>query len=147
MNHVLQVEVNLKKFNVPVEFGLQSSTKYADYSLDHQANLYLHSSKDRTQYTYHVYSNKRESAAVLSIPSREMAIVAFHDVPAIKHSGAYKIDVSLYLDRKNKPNEKTSLVMAGDVTVDKNSLGVAGETKFTYPSQTKVNFKFFSIKF
>lgn len=74
----------------------------------------------------------------MALPSRELAIVAFHDVPAIKHSGAYKIDVSLYLDRKNKPNEKTSLVMTGDVTVDKNTLGVTGETKFTYPSQPKV---------
>jgi hypothetical protein len=61
LNHNLQVEVNLKKFNVPVEFGLMSGTKYADYTLDHQANLYLHSSKDRTQYTYHIYFNKRES--------------------------------------------------------------------------------------
>ncbi|XP_001604024.1 apolipophorins [Nasonia vitripennis] len=137
LNHNLQVEVNLKKFNVPVEFGLMSSTKYADYSLDHQANLYLHSSKDRTQYTYHVYSNKRESAAVLSLPSRELAIVAFHDVPTVKHSGAYKIDISLYLDRKNKPSEKTSVIFAGDVNVDKNNVGIKGEAKFTYPSQPK----------
>lgn len=61
LNHQLQVEVNLKKFNVPVEFGLMSSTKYEDFSFDHQANLYLHSSKDRTQYTYNVYCNKKES--------------------------------------------------------------------------------------
>ncbi|XP_014235825.1 apolipophorins [Trichogramma pretiosum] len=137
LNQNLQVEVNLKKFNVPIEFGLQTTTKYADLSLDHQANLYLHSSKDRTQYNYHVYVNKRESAAVLSLPSRELAVVAFHDIPAIKHSGAYKIDVSLYLDRKNKPTEKTSLVLAGDVKVDKNTVGINGEAKFTYPTQTK----------
>ncbi|XP_023246016.1 apolipophorins [Copidosoma floridanum] len=137
LNHNLQVEVNLKKFNVPVEFGLLSSTKYADYSLDHQANLYLHSSKDRTQYTYHLYFNKRESAAVFTLPSRELAIVAFHDVPAIKHSGAYKIDVSLYLDRKNKPSEKTSVVLVGDININKNVVGVNGEAKFTYPTQPK----------
>ncbi|KAJ8687230.1 hypothetical protein QAD02_023024 [Eretmocerus hayati] len=137
MNHNLQVEVNLKKFNVPVEFGLQSTTKYADQSVDHQANLYLHSSKDRTQYTYHVYSNKRESAVVLALPSRELAVVAFHDFPVFTSSGSYKIDVSLYLDRKNKPNDKTSLLVTGDVNVDKNALGVSGEAKFTYPNQPK----------
>lgn len=60
VNHQLQVEVNLKKFNVPVEFGLMASTKL-DTSFDHQANLYLHSTKDRTQYTYHVYAKKGES--------------------------------------------------------------------------------------
>ncbi|XP_058796215.1 apolipophorins [Phymastichus coffea] len=136
-NNNLQVEVNLKKFNVPVEFGIQASTKYSDFSFDHQANLYLHSSKDRTQYTYHVYSNKRESAAVLSLPSRELAIVAFHDLPANKHSGAYKIDISLYLDRKNKPTEKTSLIFAGNVNIDKNTVGIKGEAKFVYPTQPK----------
>jgi hypothetical protein len=84
-------------------------------------------------------------AAVLSLPSRELAIVAFHDVPTIKHSGAYKIDVSLYLDRKNKPAEKTSLIFAGDVNVDKNIVAINGEAKFTYPSQTKVKRRIFSV--
>ena len=78
----------------------------------------------------------------MSLPSRELAIVAFHDVPIVKHSGAYKIDVSLYLDRKNKPTEKTSLIFAGDINVDKNAVGIKGESKFTYPSQPKVNIKF-----
>lgn len=62
-NHQLTVEVDLKKFNVPAEFGLKTSTKYLinNLSYDHTSSLYLHSSKDKTEYTTHLYANSKES--------------------------------------------------------------------------------------
>lgn len=68
-----------------------------------------------------------------------MALVLMYDLPKSKHTGSYKMDMSLYLDRKNKPAEKTSLSLNGDVDIDKNNQGASGEIKFTYPTQTKVN--------
>lgn len=95
-------------------------------------------------YMTYVFKNNRFlllsfSAVIVTLPSREIAIIAFHDIPAIKHSGAYKVDISLYLDRKNKPTEKTSALITGDVNIDKNMVGINGEAKFTYPSQPKVH--------
>ncbi|XP_012523598.1 apolipophorins [Monomorium pharaonis] len=139
LNHDLTVEVDLKKFNVPVEFGLKTNTEsnFKEPKYDHSANLYLHSSKDKSQYSYRVYANPKESAAILTLPNRELAVVSTYDLPKTKHTGAFKADLSLYLDRKNKPSEKSALVATGDINIEKNSGSVNGEVKFIYPSQPK----------
>ncbi|XP_017790563.1 PREDICTED: apolipophorins [Habropoda laboriosa] len=137
LKHQITVEVDLKKFNVPAEFGLKTSTEFNNPIFDHTTNLYLHSSKDKSEYTYQAYIHPKEAATVLTLPSREMAAVLIYDLPKTKQTGAYKVDLSVYLDRKNKPNDKTSLSASGDVDIDKNTLSLNGETKFTYPTQTK----------
>lgn len=99
----------MKKFNVPVEFGLKSTTHYhpKELTFDHGANLYLHTSKDKTQYSSEIYVHPKESAIILTLPSRELALIAAIDVPKSKTPiGPFKIDISAYLDRKNRPNEK-----------------------------------------
>nr|XP_034187967.1 apolipophorins [Osmia lignaria] len=137
LKHQITVEVDLKKFNVPAEFGLKTSTEFKKPIFDHTTNLYLHSTKDKTEYTYQVYIHPKEAATILTLPSREMAVILTYDLPKTKQTGAYKVDLSLYLDRKNKPSDKTSLSATGDINVDKNSLSFSGETKFTYPTQPK----------
>jgi hypothetical protein len=137
MNHELTVEVDLKKFNVPAEFGLKTSTEIKELKFDHSANLYLHSSKDKSQYSYKLYIHPKESAAILTLPNRELAVIGTFDLPKTKQTGAFKIDVSVYLDRKNKPSDKTGLIANGDVNIEKNSGSVNGEIKFIYPSQPK----------
>lgn len=79
------------------------------------------------------------SAAILSLPTRELAVIGSVDLPKTKQTGAYKLDASVYLDRKNKPTEKTSISVNGDVNIDKSSATVNGEARFTYPQQPKVN--------
>ncbi|XP_018353837.1 PREDICTED: apolipophorins [Trachymyrmex septentrionalis] len=137
VDHELTVEVDLKKFNVPVEFGLKTNTVVKDSKLDHSANLYLHSSKDNSQYSYKVYAHPKESAVILTLPSRELAVIGTFDLPKTKQTGAFKVDVSVYLDRKNKPSDKTGLTANGDINIEKNSGSISGEVKFIYPSQPK----------
>ncbi|XP_012266095.2 apolipophorins [Athalia rosae] len=131
-------EVDLRKFNVPFEFGLKSTQTLDPKSgFDNQASLYLHSSDKKTEYSYHVYVHPTESGVVYTLPSRELALIAILDLPKNKRSGTYKVDISAYLDRKNNPKDKTSLISTVDVVVDKGAASVSGETKFTYPSQPK----------
>ncbi|KAG5308105.1 APLP protein, partial [Acromyrmex insinuator] len=137
VDHELTVEVDLKKFNVPVEFGLKTNTVVKDSKLDHSANLYLHSLKDNSQYSYKIYVHPKESAAILTLPSRELAVIGTFDLPKTKQIGAFKVDVSVYLDRKNKPSDKTGLIANGDINIEKNSGSISGEVKFIYPSQPK----------
>ncbi|XP_035725460.1 apolipophorins-like [Vespa mandarinia] len=131
------VEFNLRKFNIPAEFGLQISTQYLNDKFDHTASLYMHSTKDKSQYTYQLYIHPKEAAAILTLPSRELALVITSDFPKIKQTGSYKLEISSFLDRKNRPTEKTCLSINSDVNIDKTSLSLNGEAKFTYPSQTK----------
>lgn len=137
LNHQITVEVDLKKFNVPAEFGLKTSTELKNSKFDHSANLYLHSSKDKSQYSYKVYVHPKESAAILTLPNREMAVIGTFDLPKTKQTGAFKVDVSVYLDRKNKPSDKTGVIATGDVNIEKSSGSVSGDVKFIYPSQPK----------
>ena len=78
------------------------------------------------------------TGAVLTLPSRELAIISTYEIPSTKHTGAYKVEVSLYLDRKNKPTDKTGVSVNGHINIEKNSISLNGETKLTYPSQPKV---------
>lgn len=75
---------------------------------------------------------------VFNTPNREMALISSHDFPKSKHTGAYKMETALYLDRKNKPNDKTGVMLNGDVNIEKSMLSVNGEAKFVYPAQPKV---------
>lgn len=90
---------------------------------------------DRITFLLHLIA-----ATILTLPSRQVALILIYDLPKTKQTAAYKLDMSLYLDKKNKPSEKTSLSAIGDINVDKNSLSVSGETKFTYPTQHKVTY-------
>lgn len=75
------------------------------------------------------------------LPTRELAVTVTYDLPKTKFTGAYKLDVSVYLDRKNKPSDKTCLSAVGDVNIVKNSVALRGETKFSYPTQSKVTWR------
>lgn len=72
------------------------------------------------------------------MPNRELAVIGTFDLPKTKQTGAFKVDVFVYLDRKNKPSDKTGLIANGDINIEKNSGSVNGEVKFIYPSQPKV---------
>jgi hypothetical protein len=84
-------------------------------------------------------------AAILTLPNRELAIIGTFDLPKTKQTGAFKVDVSVYLDRKNKPSEKSGVIATGDMNIEKNSGSVNGELKFIYPSQPKVCRAYFCI--
>ncbi|XP_066596058.1 apolipophorins [Prorops nasuta] len=131
------VELNLKKFSVPVEFGLKSNTEIKDFKLDHTASLYLHSSKDKSEYSYQFYIHPKEAASILTLPTREMALIATYDAPKTKKTGAFRFDISHYLDRKNKPSDKTGVSLTGDLNIEKTSGSINSELKFTYPQQPK----------
>lgn len=77
----------------------------------------------------------------MTLPNRELAVISTFDLPKTKQTGAFKLDVSLYLDRKNKPSDKSSLVANGDINIEKESGSINGEIKFVYPSQVKVSCK------
>nr|XP_033329599.1 apolipophorins [Megalopta genalis] len=137
LKHQLTVEVDLKKFNVPAEFGLKTNTELSHPQVDHTSNLYLHSTKDKSEYTYQFYIHPKESASILTLPSREVALILVHVVPKAKAGGPYMLDLSLYMDKKNKPAEKTCLSANGDLNIDKDGLSLSGNAKFSYPTQTK----------
>lgn len=61
MKHQITVEIDLKKFNVPAEFGLKTSTEIKYPNLDHTTKLYLHSNKDKSEYTYQIYVHPKEA--------------------------------------------------------------------------------------
>lgn len=128
-------------------------------SYDHTSSLYLHSSKDKTEYTTHLYANSKEAGnyllyfisqihfliyfifllgAILTLPNRELAVISSYEIPKTKYTGAYKMDAAFYLDRKNKPTDKTGLSVSGHFNAEKNSASLSGDAKFTYPSQPKV---------
>lgn len=76
------------------------------------------------------------------MPSRELALIASVDIPKNKlPTGAYKIDLAAYLDRKNHPKDKTSFVASGDIQVEKNTASLSGEATFSYPQAPKVIFE------
>lgn len=56
------IEVDLRKFNVPYEFGLKSN-EVADLKkgFDHTTTVFLHSSKEKAQYSFHAYVHPTES--------------------------------------------------------------------------------------
>ncbi|XP_063988684.1 apolipophorins [Diachasmimorpha longicaudata] len=139
-DHQITIEVDLKKFYVPVEFGLIITNKYQpkELTFDHAANLYLQTSKDKAQYSSHIYLNPNDGGIVLTVPTREIAVISSVNIPKSKVPvGPFKVEISVYLDRKNHPNDKTSLVATGDIIGDKNSAGISGEGRLIYPAQTK----------
>lgn len=76
LNHQITVEVDLKKFNVPAEFGLKTSTEIKEAKFDHSINLYLHSSKDKSQYSYQIYIHPKESGRkVFSLASLSITLI------------------------------------------------------------------------
>jgi len=80
-------------------------------------------------------------AIILTLPNRELAAISTFDLPKTKQTGAFKIDAFVYLDRKNKPSDKTGLVASGDINIQKQAGSLNGEIKFIYPSQSKVRYE------
>ncbi|KAK6621829.1 hypothetical protein RUM44_001636 [Polyplax serrata] len=124
------------------DFKAFSKTHRKGFTLNHETGL-------RTQersYNMKYYIHDGEGGLIVELPHREVAAIASYDLPVDLVTGKPKTDIkhvqlrfdgALYLDRRNKPNEKGNLFMTGDFTVSGRSVNTKSEVKITHPALSK----------
>lgn len=136
--HNLVVTIDLREVGFSHEFGLKADTSRNGWKFQHSIDAYLQS-QDKPEYQYSVFINPSEAGALLSMPSRQVALDATYKYPNQSPFGVYEGNVAFYMDKKNKPRQKTEVGFRGDLKQDdKNLISGKGDIHFEHPRLKKL---------
>ena len=132
--HMLMVSVDLRQAGFTHEFGLKADTSRDGLKISHLVDMYLQA-QDKPQYQYNIYIQPTEAGAVLTLPTRTVSLEGVYKFPEQDVFGKYDVTVTMYLDKKNKPQQKTTFGFTGDAGKNKqNVITGRGEMKFEHPT-------------
>ncbi|CAH1965494.1 unnamed protein product [Acanthoscelides obtectus] len=130
-NHVLEINLDLRKLGMSHQFGLKSVTNRKKYVLDHTVDAHFQG-PEKSNYQYSLYIHPGEAGASLTTPKRIIALETKANVAKnYKEGGKMHGEITFYLDKKNHPQKKTS--WNGWLSVDIAKQTINGETKMEHP--------------
>ncbi|KAL1502570.1 hypothetical protein ABEB36_007695 [Hypothenemus hampei] len=134
VNFVLEVNLDLRKLGLSHEFGLKAVTNRNGWQIDHTVDAHFQN-QENSKYQYSVYLHPTQAGASLTTPKRVVALEGkVTPIKNLKQGGKANGEVAFYLDKKNHPNKKTSLLFVFEF----NPTGkISGDVKFTHPGLPK----------
>lgn len=130
--HLLMVSIDLRELGYTHEFGLKADTARTGYVFEHSIDMHLQA-QNKPQYQYNFYIQPKKSGAILTLPSRVVALETVYSYPDQSVFGKYQVSGAFYLDKKNSPNKKAEISTDFDLTrTNKNVLTGKGELKFMH---------------
>lgn len=130
--HVLMISVDLRQLGYTHEFGLKADTARSGYLVSHTVDMHLQS-QNQPQYQYNFYIQPQKSGAIITLPSRTIAIESVYTYPDNTPFGKYEASAAFYLDKKNKPNKKAAISFNCDLLrSNRNVITGKGEISFVH---------------
>lgn len=137
--HNLIVTIDLRQVGFAHEFGLKADTSRNGWKFNHNIDAYLQS-KDKPEYQYSLFINPTEAGALLSLPNRNVALDATYKYPERSPFGVYDGAITFFMDKKNKPRQKTEVGFRGELKQnDKNQITGKGDVHFEHPRVKKLS--------
>lgn len=131
--HNLMVSVDLRQVGFSHEFGLKADTSRDGWKFQHSVDAYLQA-QDKPDYQYSVFIQPTNAGALLILPKREIALDATYKYPERNVLGVYDGTVSFYIDKKNKPRQKTEIGFKGELSrPSQDVVSGRGDIKFQHP--------------
>ena len=136
--HNLVITVDLREVGFSHEFGLKADTSRDGIKFLHSLDAYLQA-QDKPEYQYSLFIKPTEAGALLSLPSRQVALDATYKYPERSPFGVYDGTVAFYMDKKNKPRQKTEVGFRGELKQsDNNQITGSGGVTFEHPRVKKL---------
>ncbi|XP_013192546.1 apolipophorins isoform X2 [Amyelois transitella] len=138
--HLVNVNVDLRKLGVTPEFGLEITNEVADKKLP-QYTLDLHVNNKEKKYHLHVYSQpdygKFPAGVTLALPTRTLAAETILSYPVDKALPfPVRGELAIHADKK-KPQHKTAVRFLVDVSGDQQGHSAIAEVGFSHPKLGK----------
>ncbi|XP_058128999.1 apolipophorins [Anopheles ziemanni] len=130
-NHEALVSVEVQQYEH--EFGLSAKTSANGFKFDHTTDVQL-KEKNQPKYQYLFYVHPTSAGASLILPTRTIAVEGLLTLPKEKF-GLFDGSVSVYLDKKNEPNNKATFAMRGETKM-LGSAGVSADGALTFSHPT-----------
>lgn len=136
--HNLVVTIDLRQVGFSHELGLKADTSREGWKFLHSVDAYLQA-QDKPEYQYSLFINPSDAGASLTLPQRQVALDASYKYPGGSGFGVYDGTVSFYMDKKNKPRQKTEVGFRGEVKQgNKNMITGKGDVHFIHPRVKKL---------
>lgn len=136
--HNLMVTIDLRQVGFTHEFGLKADTSRNGWKFNHNVDAYLQA-QDKPEYQYSLFINPTEAGALLSLPNRNVALDASYKYPERSPFGVYDGTIAFFMDKKNKPRQKTEVGFRGELKQDdKNQITGKGDVHFEHPRVKKL---------
>jgi hypothetical protein len=129
--HVLMISVDLRQLGYTHEFGLKADTARSGYAVSHNVDMHLQS-QNRPQYQFNFYVQPKKSGAVVTLPSRTIAIESVYTYPEASAFGKYEASAAFYLDKKNEPDKKAAVSFDCEIAKNRNVVTGKGELSFVH---------------
>lgn len=136
--HNLVITIDLRQVGFSHEFGLKADTSRDGWKFNHVVDAYLQA-QDKPEYQYSLFINPSEAGALLSLPTRQVALDATYKYPSTLPFGTYDGTVAFFIDKKNKPRQKTEIGVNAELKQDdRNLLTGKGNIHFEHPRVKKL---------
>ncbi|CRL08258.1 CLUMA_CG020838, isoform A [Clunio marinus] len=138
--HNLFITVDLREVGFSHEFGLKADTSRDGWKFLHSVDAHLQTKDNKEpEYQYSVTITPNKAEALFSMPTRQVALDSSYKYPGRSPFGAYDAVVAFYLDKKNKPKQKTEIGFHGklDQTAN-NQITANGNIYFEHPRVKKL---------
>lgn len=136
-NHVFNFVVDMRPVGVAHEFGINSETSRDGLKFRHSFDTYL-KSKDKPEYQYSFFIDPKQFQAHLDIPTRQVALEGSYKYPKNTAFGVYDGTVTFYLDKTNKPQQKSEVSFNGELKHNKGLVTGKGNVNFEHPKMKKL---------
>lgn len=131
--HNLIVSIDLRQVGFSHEFGFKADTSRDGWKFLHSADAYLQA-QDKPDYQCSVYIQPTDAGASLTLPNRQVALDTSFKYPDRSVLGVYDATINFYMDKKNKPRQKTELGFKGELSKsEQRSISGKGDIKFQHP--------------
>lgn len=136
--HNFMITVDLREVGFSHEFGLKADTNRDGIKFSHSLDAYLQT-RDKPEYQYSLFIKPTEAGALLSLPSRHVALDATYKYPERSLFGDFVGTIAFFVDKKNKPRQKTEFGFRGELKQgDKNQISGKGDLTFEHPRVKKL---------
>lgn len=79
INHVLEINIDLRKLGLSHEFGLKAVTNAHHFVIDHTVDVHFQN-QENSKYQYSVYLHPKEAGVSLTTPKRVVSLEGKLDI-------------------------------------------------------------------
>jgi len=115
---------------------IKSHYKRTGWHYDNQ--LEVESGADKLE--YHSYVKDGEAGVELTLPKRTVVVESVYDLSKGKKP-VFKLETNFWLDKKNNPNDKTSLLLSTETTKLPDGIASSSEARFNTPGLKELTLK------
>jgi archaellum component FlaC len=136
-SHTFDFVVDMRPIGASHEYGIKSDTNRDGFKFRHAFETYLKAG-NKPEYSYTFFVDTKQLTAKLDIPTRQVALEGSYKYPEKSQFGVYDGTLAFYIDKTNRPQQKSEVSFSGELKQNKGVMTGKGDIYLAHPKIKKL---------